>query len=129
MQIIPPLSSVSVRAIRESPLQKGDPFAPRQSRGCKESKSLSAPAGSLTFPLLGKRNLPSVDYFRGTTTRRESACLFNWSSLVVVDEVPLAKNGFAVFDVGGIWLFMVNNRAPTWDEVPIQKNSTHKREC
>ena len=47
----------------------------------------------------------------------------------MVDEVPLAKNGFAVFDVGGIWLFMVNSRAPTWDEVPIQKNSTHKREC
>ena len=48
MQIIPPLSSVSVRAIRESPLQKGKPFAPRQSRGCKESKSLSAPEGSIS---------------------------------------------------------------------------------
>ena len=50
MQIIPPLSSVSVRAIRESPLQKGEPFVPRQSYGGKRPKARSAPEGSLAFP-------------------------------------------------------------------------------
>ena len=49
-------------------------------------------AGVQAFPLLGKRNLPSVDYFRGTTSRRKTRRLFAQISLVVVDEVPLTKN-------------------------------------
>ena len=61
-------------------------------------KLLLACEASLAFSLLGKRNLPSVDCFRGTTSRRKTRRLFAQISLVVVDEVPLAKTASALLD-------------------------------
>ena len=45
------------------------------------------PKGVSCLPLWG----------RGTTSRRKKLCPLAWLSLVVVDEVPLAKNGHSRF--------------------------------
>ena len=44
-------------------------------------------------PLAGKRNLPSVDYFRGTVAGRSKHSIVDLVNLPhTVDEVPLSKN-------------------------------------